>query len=126
MLALLGSLAPRLKVGARLLVIGYYPILSNLSKPSNEKQPRMLMEMHGVATSSVAMETSVDIESILPRIIQNCLTFWTASTLSLQDTVAKTNTAIGRPVCWFVDPGFTETNALWAPHALGTQPDARS
>jgi hypothetical protein len=114
MSALLGSLAPKVKAGGRILVVGYYPILSKSSNPANEKQPRMLMEMHGVATSSVAMETTVDIETILPRIVENCLTFWTTSIQSLNDAVDKTNHALGQNTCSFVDPGFSETNALWA------------
>jgi len=112
--ALLASLASRLKSGARVLVIGYYPILSQSSNPDNEKQLRMLMEMHGVATASVATETTVDIDTILPRIIDNCLTFWTTSKQSLTDAVNRINQTIGHQICTFVDPGFTEANSLWA------------
>ena len=115
---LLGNLAQRLNAGARILVVGYYPILSNSSNPGDEKQVRMLMEMHGVATSSVAMQTTLDIDTILPRIIENSLAFWKTSTESLTEAVDQTNHSSGRAVCAFVDPGFSETNALWAPDPL--------
>ncbi|MGD0156163.1 MAG: hypothetical protein ABSB50_08695 [Terracidiphilus sp.] len=108
------KLVSLVKTEARVLVVGYYPILSGQSKPLDEKQPRMLMEMHGVATSSVAMNTTIEIGSLMPRIVENCITFWQASAKSLKSTVEAVNTAAARPICFFVDPGFTEENALWA------------
>ena len=118
MTALLEDLASRLKPSGRLLVVGYFPILSHLSSPANEKQPRLLMESHGVATSSVAMETTVDINAILPRIVENCLAFWTTANEGLKDAVDQANRSLSRAVCSFIDPGFTEANSLWAPDPL--------
>lgn len=119
MTRLLGNLVAKLvKPGARVAVVGYYPILSAQSTFENEKQPRMLMEMHGVATSSVAMEKTFDIETLVPGIVANCLAFWKTSTESLKAAVNATNSSPGQATCIFVDTGFTEVNALWAPDPL--------
>jgi lysophospholipase L1-like esterase len=115
---LLAKLTLRLKASSRILVVGYYPILSNESNPVNEKQTRMLLEMHGVATSSVAAESTLNIETILPRIIENSITFWKTANQSLEEAVGQTNQTSGQAVCSFIDPGFTEANALWAPNPL--------
>lgn len=106
------------KANARLLVVGYYPIFSSQSNPADEKQFRMLLEMHGVATSSVAANTTIDIGSLMPRVVENCLTFWKASTAALKSAVAAANEAGGHSVCTFVDIGFTEANSLWAADPL--------
>lgn len=111
--------------GARLLIVGYYPILSSQSNPVDEKQPRMLMEMHGVATSSVAMNTTIDIESLVPRVVENCIAFWQASTQSLKSAVDAANAVVGHPMCLFVDSGLTEENALWADSPLLWELDAQ-
>jgi lysophospholipase L1-like esterase len=115
---LLASLGSRVAPNTRIAVIGYYPILSNKSDPMNEKQPRMLLEMHGVATASVAVNATVDLASIFPRIIENSLTFWKASNEALKEAVAEANQILGSDMCHFVDSGFTEANSLWAPEPL--------
>jgi len=125
MLRLLTKLGSLVIPGARVLVVGYYPILSSQSNPVNEKQPRMLMEMHGVATSSVAMNTTMDIESLVPRVVENCISFWQASTQSLKLSVQSANAAAGHSICSFVDSGFTEENALWAGKSLLWEVDAQ-
>jgi len=68
------------KPSARIVVIGYYLILSAQSNFENEQQPRLLMESHGVATSSAVSGTTLDVGTLVPRIVENCMTFWTVST----------------------------------------------
>jgi hypothetical protein len=98
-------------------VLGYYPVLSPLTVFDDMKQAQVLMESHGVATASVALNTQPDVASLVPAIVSNCMAFWTTSTTSLQEAVKQTNAALGREVCVSVATGFTEVNALWAPEA---------
>lgn len=113
---LLTVLAGKLvKPGAKAAVMGYYPILSPLTAFENDKQPRMLLEMHGIATASAALGTSADMETLKPGIIANAMTFWQVSTTSLKGAVASANAAAGHTVCVFVESPLTEVNSLWAP-----------
>ena len=105
------------KPGARIAVLGYYPILSPLTEFDDMRQAQMLMESHGVATMSAALGTQPDTAALVPRIVENCMTFWTVSDTALQAAVAQTNAALGRNACVFVATPFTEVNALWAPKA---------
>ena len=100
------------KDGARVAVLAYYPILSAETKFDNPKQALMLMEQHGVATSSVALGKTLDPAALVPAIVDNCMSFWNASNTSLQSAVDQTNAAVRRQVCVFVSPGFTVANAL--------------
>jgi len=106
------------KPEARIAVIGYYPIVSGQSGFENEKQPRMLMELHGVTTSSVAMGKTFSIEGLIPALVRNCVAFWKASDVALQAAVDTANLAVGREVCEFVKLPFTEANSVWAPESL--------
>jgi hypothetical protein len=107
------------KAGARIAVLGYYPVMSPQSfgqkNARQAQQVRTLLEAHGVATSSAALGTSAGAEDLLPAIVANCMKFWDVSTTSLQAAVAQTNEQMGRDVCVFVAVPFTEVNALWAP-----------
>jgi len=105
------------KAGARIAVLGYYPILSPLTKFDDMKQAQMLMESHGVATSSAALGTQTDTAGLVPAIVDNSMAFWKASNSSLQAAVTQTNTTLGREVCLFVATPLTEVNSLWAPEA---------
>lgn len=105
------------KPGARIAVLGYYPILSPQTKFDNMKQAQMLMESHGVATGSAALGAQADPAGLVPSIVDNCMTFWTVSDASLTAAVAQTNAALGRNACVFVASGLMEANSLWAPQA---------
>jgi lysophospholipase L1-like esterase len=119
MTKLLTSLTAHLtKPGARVAVIGYYPILSEQSSFENEKQPRWLMESHGVATSSTVTGQTLDIATLVPRVVENCITFWKVSTESLKSAVDAVNAGPGPAKCLFIDTGFDEANALWGPNSL--------
>ncbi|MFC5860819.1 hypothetical protein ACFPT7_00775 [Acidicapsa dinghuensis] len=113
---LLPVLAGKLmKPGAKVAVMGYFPIVSPLTKFDNERQPKMLLEMHGVPTTSSVTGASANAEQLIPAIVANSMAFWQTSTACLKDAVAKTNATLGREVCVFVESPLKEENALWAP-----------
>lgn len=102
---------------ARIAVVGYYPIFSNQSG-ATEIQFKSLLELHGITSSSVFAEEALSLDSLIPNVVENCLTFWTRSNDALQTAVDSVNGKLGRNVCRFVKLPFTEANALWAPQAL--------
>lgn len=102
---------------ARIAVVGYYPILSEQSA-GTETQFRSLLEMHGVATSSVIVEDQFSLSALLPKVVDNCLTFWKESTQALRTAVDAANETLGNNVCVFVNLPFAEENAMWAPQSL--------
>ncbi|HEY9128062.1 MAG TPA: hypothetical protein VIM62_13095 [Acidobacteriaceae bacterium] len=121
---LLTALAGKVKADARIGVVGYFPILSPRSfsqgsmSSAQEKQARMLMEMHGIATRSEAMGVTADARGLIERIVENSMTFWIASRDALKVAAANANGVAGREVCVYVEPPFTEANSLWADHPL--------
>jgi len=115
---LLDATAAKLMLpNAQIAVVGYYPILSNQSGGS-EKQIQSLLEMHGVATTSVIAADEFSMSNLIPAVVNNCLMFWNGSNVALQAAVDATNAKLGRPVCRFVKLPFTEQNAMWAPQSL--------
>ena len=101
----------------RIAVIGYYPILSDQSRQT-ETQLRALLELNGVATSSVFAPEELSVGAFVPGIIANCITFWQESNRALQAAVDGANAAAGRNVALFVKLPFAEENAMWAPQSL--------
>ena len=117
--ALLRELSSHLvKPTAHVALVGYYPILSSRSSFENEQQPRKLMEMHQVPIASVDSAIPIDIASLVPGMVSNCLAFWHSTTDSLKGAVDAVNNDLGRNVCFYVDTGFTEANALWGQDCL--------
>jgi lysophospholipase L1-like esterase len=115
---LLEAAAAKLTVpGARIGVVGYFPILSGESGET-EEQFRSLLEMHGVSTSSVIAGETFSVNALVPRVVENCLVFWNKSNEALQAAVDAANAKLGRDACVFVKLPFTEVNALWAPQSL--------
>ena len=115
---LLEATAAKLTVpGARIAVVGYFPILSDESGET-EEQFRSLLEMHGVATSSVIAGERFSVNALVPKIVENCQVFWKRSDEALQAAVDAANAKLGRDACVFVKLPFTEVNALWAPESL--------
>ncbi|HUE86263.1 MAG TPA: hypothetical protein VMO26_09310 [Vicinamibacterales bacterium] len=89
-------------------VTGYYPILSRDSQPF--RVPRLLL-LHGLqAEPPPAMMVS----SFFDLVVERCLLFWTESTLALQQAVDEVNRETSDPRVVFVDPGYTEENAVFA------------
>ena len=102
---------------AQIAVVGYYPILSSQSGGS-EKQVQSLLEIHGVATSSVVLADEFSMTDLTPTVVSNCLTFWKSSDIALQAAVDAANAKLGRKACLFVKLPFAEQNAMWAPQSL--------
>jgi hypothetical protein len=115
---LLEATAGRLTLpDARLAVVGYNPLLSGQSGET-ETQFRSLLEMHGVATSSIIADDEFSLSDLVPKVVENCLTFWNRSDNALQAAVNAVNGKIGRKACVFVKLPFEEDNAMWASQSL--------
>lgn len=118
MQSLLEATAERLTVpNVSVAVIGYYPILSGESA-GTKIQVQSLLEIHGVAATSVIAKDEFSFSDLIPAIFDNCLTFWKASDAAFQEAVDAANTRLGRRACIFVKLPFVEENAMWAPHSL--------
>ena len=102
---------------AQIAVLGYYPILSSQSAGS-ETQVQSLLELHGVATSSVFSPDKFSMKDLTPGIVENCITFWKRSNDSLEAAVNAVNSSLGKTTCKFIKAPFTEDNAMWAPNSL--------
>jgi hypothetical protein len=89
----------------RILVTGYYPILSALSDPVS--LPRLL-NMHGVHHELPDFFEDVD---ILDPIVDRCEQFFRDSTNCIQEAIQK----VADPRIAFVPSGFTEENAAFVP-----------
>jgi hypothetical protein len=113
------NLTARTFANARLFVIGYYPILSYQSDPLG-------IEAFFEVTHAVKFQPLVEGTAFKNALVDHCLRFWTLSREKMKDAVAQSNTAVGKTQSVFVDPGFTEANAVFAPAALlwgvGTDP----
>lgn len=92
----------------RLVVTSYYPILSRRSTPF--RIPRLLL-IHGVQPTPPQF---VPAETFFEVIVLRCLQFWNESTDCLRRAVDEANAALAAPRVVFVDPGFTEENAVFA------------
>lgn len=103
------------KPGARIAVMGYYPMLSDATRFENDRQPKLLMQMHGVQAMSLARGVATDKETLKKGIVANITAFWKQSSLSMRDAVSGANATLGREMCLFVESPLTEVNALWAP-----------
>jgi lysophospholipase L1-like esterase len=103
--------------GARIAVIGYYPIFSDQSDPA-DLEFRAMMELHGLATTSVFATDPFSVDHVAPKVVENSITFWQQSNQALQSAVDAANGTLGKNVCTFVKLPFTEVNALWAKQSL--------
>jgi hypothetical protein len=102
---------------ARIAVLGYYPVLSNKSA-QNDAQLQSLLEIHGVASTSILAPNSFTLGDFVPTVVRNCLTFWRSSDIAFRNAVEAVNTHLDQPACIAVPLPFTEENAMWAPHSL--------
>jgi len=108
------------KPGAKVVVPGYYTILSPDSTHFvNAAQFLMLLEMHGVATGSSALSLQFDPLTLLPSVTNNCHEFFVRSNAELAAAVAQANQQFaGNPQFTFVGLPFTDQNAVYASHPL--------
>jgi lysophospholipase L1-like esterase len=107
MLGLLQTVAARFSnPAARIIVTGYYPIISDQSDP-----PCVLgfLGIHGIAPPPF-VEKNFVIEAVIDR----CRQFFQESTADLRRAVADA----GDARIAYVDAGFTDANSVFAPKAL--------
>jgi len=108
------------KRGAKVVVPGYYTILSPDSTHFLDKaQLFMMLEMHGVATGSFALGSSFEPAMLLNSITGNCHDFFVRSNTEFAMAVAAANEQFqGNPEFIFVPLPFTDENAVFASHPL--------
>jgi hypothetical protein len=92
----------------RVVVTSYYPILSRRS--TTFRIPRVLV-IHGVQSQPPQLVSS---HAFFDAIVGRCLQFWRESTDCLRRAVDEVNASLATPRVLFVDPGFTEDNAVFA------------
>lgn len=96
---------------ALVLVLGYYPALSQQSAP--EGIERLFSLVHGVRFAPL-----MDANVFRNEIVEHCLRFWKLSIGLMRGAVEQVNRATGQTRAVFVDSGLTETNASYAPQSL--------
>lgn len=96
---------------ARVLVVGYFPVLSYQSKP--EGIECIFSAVHGVKFAPIFQP-----DLFRNTLVDHCLRFWKISTESLQGAVGRINQAVGGTRAIFVDSGITEAGAAYAPNSL--------
>lgn len=119
MQALLLHIADRLtRPEARIVVLGYYPILSRQSRYPGRRHAHTLLQTHGVHAPRLIPEPVVSTETMMSRVESNCLAFWRDADAAFAKAVDAANTQLGGNRCLFVPLPLTEENALWAPASL--------
>jgi len=101
---------------ARVLVVGYYPALSHLSR--REGVERLYSLIHGVQFAPL-----FEPDLFRDEIVEHCLRFWKLSNGLLRGAVEHVNREAGKTRAVFVDSGMTEENAAYAPQSLLWEPD---
>ena len=96
---------------ARILVLGYYPVLSHLSRAEGVESLYSLV--HGVKFAPL-----FNADLFRNQLVEHCLRFWKLSTGLFRSAVAHANREAGRKGAIFVDSGFEEPNAAYAPQSL--------
>lgn len=96
---------------ALVLVLGYYPGLSHLSRPKGVEILYSLV--HGTHFAPIHKP-----DLFRHEIAEHCLRFWKLSNGLLRGAVEHVNREAGRTRAIFVDSGMTEANAAYAPQSL--------
>jgi len=92
------------KASCRILVTGYYTIISDRSDPLGVHK---LLSLHGIAVPEF-VEAEAD---FLQAVTRRCRDFFVDSTAELQRSIVD----LGDPRVRFVPSGFTEDNAIFVP-----------
>jgi hypothetical protein len=93
------------KPSCKILVTGYYTIVSDQSDPFGVQQ---LLKLHGIALPDFGDPGA----EFLDPVIQRCREFFAESTTALQQAIADARD----PRITFVPTGFTEANAIFVPN----------
>ncbi|MGC2696380.1 MAG: hypothetical protein WA738_11380 [Candidatus Angelobacter sp.] len=96
---------------ALVLVLGYYPGLSQQSRP--EGIERLFSLVHGVRFAPL-----FDAAAFRNEIVEHCMRFWKLSTGLMRGAVEYVNREAGQMRAVFVDTGMVESNAAYAPQSL--------
>jgi lysophospholipase L1-like esterase len=103
MLVLLNKVSAKFtKPTCKILVTGYFTILSDQSDPLGVHR---LLSLHGIAAPDF-----IEDAAILDPVFDRCETFFNESTAQLQRAIANAND----PRIVFVPSGFTDNNAVFA------------
>jgi hypothetical protein len=95
---------------ARVLVLGYFPVLSHQS--SQRGIECLFAAVHGVTFAPIFQP-----DLFRNALVDHCLRFWKVSDESLQGAVAQANQAAGTRAI-FVESGIMEVGAAYAPGSL--------
>jgi hypothetical protein len=96
---------------ARILILGYYPALSHLSR--GEGVESLYSLVHGVKFAPL-----FHADLFRNQLVEHCLRFWKLSTGLFRSTAEQVNRAAGARRAIFVDSGFEEANAAYSPQSL--------
>jgi lysophospholipase L1-like esterase len=96
---------------ARVLVLGYYPALSQQS--SKQGVEALFSLVHGVKFAPL-----FDADLFRNEIVEHCLRFWKLSTGLLRGATEHVNRDAGETRAIFVDSGLDENNAAFAAQTL--------
>ncbi len=110
MLTLLQQLISRF-TNARVLLLGYYPVISQQSQPTGVEA--LFSLIHGVRFAPL-----FDAGMFRSEIVEHCLRFWKLSTGLMRGVVEQVNRVAGEKHAIFVDSGLHEANAAHAPQSL--------
>ena len=110
MLTLLQQVTSRF-ANARVLLQGYFPVLSHQSQPPGVEA--LFSLVHGVRFAPL-----FDAGLFRSQIVEHCLRFWKLSNGLLRGAVEQVNRLAGEKRAIFVDSGLNEANAAHAPQSL--------
>jgi hypothetical protein len=96
---------------ARVLVLGYYPVLSQRSRPQGVEA--IFSVVHGMKFAPL-----FDPAIVRKKIIENCVRFWKLSNGLLRNAVEQVNRTSRETRAVFVDSGMDEANAAYTPQSL--------
>lgn len=96
------------KADCRILVIGYYPILSELSDPFKAMR---ILNLYGISRPPFTELGDVD---FINSVVARCRQFFEDSTTALQQAIAD----VGDSRVKFVATGFTTANAMFTDNPL--------
>ncbi|MBZ5492194.1 MAG: hypothetical protein LAO76_14790 [Acidobacteriia bacterium] len=96
---------------ARILLLGYYPALSHLSRAEGVESLYSLV--HGVKFGPL-----FHADLFRNQVVEHCVRFWKLSTGLFRSAVEHVNREAGSQRAIFVDSGMEEANAAYAPESL--------
>jgi GDSL-like Lipase/Acylhydrolase family len=96
---------------ARVLLLGYYPVLSQQSQPAGVEA--LFSLIHGVKFAPL-----FEAGMFRSELVEHCVRFWKLSTGLLRVAAEQANRAAGEKRVIFVDSGIDESNAAHAPQSL--------